>query len=123
MAAFLNGLDPAETDALTRALIESGRTFDWSGLDRRSADKHSTGGVGDKVSLPLAPALAACGVLVPMISGRGLGHTGGTLDKLEAIPGLRTGIAAGGFRRVVERAGVCVGGYSVLLAVGAEHVV
>src|SRR5262245_66659163 len=106
MAAFLNGLDPAETDALTRALIESGRTFDWSGLDRRSADKHSTGGVGDKVSLPLAPLVATCGVLVPMVSGRGLGHTGGTLDKLESIPGLRTRLDAEAMRHQLDRIGV-----------------
>ena len=83
MAAFLNGLDAAETDALTHALLHSGRVFDWSALGRAAADKHSTGGVGDKISLMLAPLVAACGVLVPMVSGRGLGHTGGTLDKLE----------------------------------------
>ena len=90
MAAYLNGLDEAETDALTRGLLHSGRVFDWSTLGRPTADKHSTGGVGDKVSLILAPLAAACGLAVPMVSGRGLGHTGGTLDKLESIPGFRT---------------------------------
>ena len=95
MAAFLNGLDESETSALTAALIGSGRVFDWSGLGRPSADKHSTGGVGDKVSLVLAPLVASCGVLVPMVSGRGLGHTGGTLDKLESIPGFTTRLAPG----------------------------
>ena len=89
MAAFIRGLDATETDALTQAFLHSGRVFDWSRLGV-AADKHSTGGVGDKISLVLAPVVAACGVPVPMVSGRGLGHTGGTLDKLESIPGFRT---------------------------------
>ena len=86
MAFFLKGLDTDERLALTTAMRDSGSVLDWD-LDRPVVDKHSTGGVGDKVSLMLAPILAACGVAVPMISGRGLGHTGGTLDKLDAIPG------------------------------------
>ena len=116
MAAFLNGLDPAETDALTVALLESGRTFDWSGLGRPSADKHSTGGVGDKISLVLAPLVAACGVLVPMVSGRGLGHTGGTLDKLESIPGFRTRLEPDAMRAQLDRIGVVMVGQGPDLA-------
>ncbi len=93
MAAFQRGLNEEETFAMTLALLESGRRFEWSSLARPVADKHSTGGVGDKVSLILAPLAAACGVAVPMVAGRGLGHTGGTLDKLESIPGFRTQLA------------------------------
>jgi pyrimidine-nucleoside phosphorylase len=110
MAAFLRGLDETETDALTRALIESGRVFEWSDLGRPSADKHSTGGVGDKISLMLAPLVAACGVLVPMVSGRGLGHTGGTLDKLESIPGFRTRLASDEMRSQLDAIGVVMVG-------------
>ncbi|MDP6518988.1 MAG: thymidine phosphorylase, partial [Planctomycetota bacterium] len=87
---FIHGMGDAELECWTRAMLHSGSTFDFSDLDKPKADKHSTGGVGDKVSIPLAPAVAACGVAVPMISGRGLAHTGGTLDKLESIPGFRT---------------------------------
>jgi pyrimidine-nucleoside phosphorylase len=116
MAAFLNGLDEAETDALTLGLLHSGRVFDWSGLGRPSADKHSTGGVGDKVSLPLAPLVAACGVLVPMVSGRGLGHTGGTLDKLESIPGFRTTLSPDRMREQLDRIGVVMVGQGPDLA-------
>jgi pyrimidine-nucleoside phosphorylase len=90
MAAFLRGLDRGETVALTDAMMASGRRLDLSHLRTPRVDKHSTGGVGDKVSLVLAPLIASLGVAVPMISGRGLGHTGGTLDKLESIPGMRT---------------------------------
>ena len=116
MAAYLNGLDPAETDALTAALLHSGRVFDWTDLGRPAADKHSTGGVGDKISLILAPLVAACGVLVPMVSGRGLGHTGGTLDKLEAIPGFQTRLAADAMRRQLDSVGVVMVGQGPDLA-------
>ncbi len=116
MAAFLNGLDEPETGALTEALIGSGRVFDWSDLGRPSADKHSTGGVGDKISLALAPLVAACGVLVPMVSGRGLGHTGGTLDKLEAIPGFSTRLSADAMRAQLDRIGVVMVGQGPDLA-------
>jgi len=90
MAVLWRGMDRAETVALTLAMRDSGRTLRWDGLPGPVVDKHSTGGVGDKVSLVLAPVLAACGAFVPMLSGRGLGHTGGTLDKLESIPGYAT---------------------------------
>jgi pyrimidine-nucleoside phosphorylase len=108
MAALLNGLDEAETKALTEAMVQSGRRFDWSRLSRPSADKHSTGGVGDKVSLVLAPLVASCGVLVPMVAGRGLGHTGGTVDKLEAIPGFRTGLSSAEMEAQLARIGVVI---------------
>ena len=116
MAAFINGLADEERDALTRALIDSGRRFDWSALGRPSADKHSTGGVGDKISLVLAPLVAACGVLVPMVSGRGLGHTGGTLDKLESIPGFRTQLDSDAMRAQLDRLGVVMVGQGPELA-------
>ena len=93
MAIVLNGMDRAEVHRLTDAMIRSGSRMDWSALDRPTADKHSTGGVGDKITLPLAPLVAACGAAVPQLSGRGLGHTGGTLDKLESIPGWRASIS------------------------------
>lgn len=101
MAVLMGGLDTAGRVALTGAMRDSGQVLDWD-LPGPVVDKHSTGGIGDSVSLLLAPALACCGVYVPMISGRGLGHTGGTLDKLEAIPGYRTAIDADALRRVVE---------------------
>jgi thymidine phosphorylase len=89
MAILLNGMDDREIARWTQAMIDTGERMDFSGLGRPTADKHSTGGVGDKITLPLAPLVAACGVAVPQLSGRGLGHTGGTLDKLESIPGWR----------------------------------
>ena len=116
MAAFLRGLDEDETRALTLALLDSGKRFDWSGLGRPSADKHSTGGVGDKISLPLAPIVAACDVLVPMVSGRGLGHTGGTLDKLEAMPGFTTTLGPDALRGQLDRIGVFMVGQGPDLA-------
>ena len=105
MAAFLRGLDATEAAALTRAMLHSGTVLDLSDVDGVKVDKHSTGGVGDKVSLVLAPLVAACGVPVPMISGRGLGHTGGTLDKLEAIPGFDVGLDVGRYREVLAAVG------------------
>src|SRR4051794_11313062 len=93
MAVFLNGLDAGELAVWTDAMLRSGRRLDLSGLPRPTVDKHSTGGVGDKVSLVLCPLVAACGAAVPQLSGRGLGHTGGTLDKMEAIPGWRAALS------------------------------
>ena len=107
MAALLNGLGDAGRVALTLAMRDSGAVLAWD-LDRPVLDKHSTGGVGDCVSLILAPALVACGAYVPMISGRGLGHTGGTLDKMEAIPGLRTDLDEARLRAVVGQAGCAI---------------
>jgi len=107
------GLTEPETIALTEAMRDSGDILEWgpeiSGL---IVDKHSTGGVGDKVSLVLAPALAACGLRVPMISGRGLGHTGGTLDKLESIPGFKVDVSTAALREQVDRIGVAMVGQS-----------
>src|SRR5918912_1878506 len=93
MAILLNGMTRREIARWTAAMIASGERLDFSGLDRPTADKHSTGGVGDKITLPLAPLVAACGAAVPQLSGRGLGHTGGTLDKLESIPGWRAALS------------------------------
>ena len=96
MAIFFRGLSRAELVRWTQAMIDSGERLDFSSLSRPTADKHSTGGVGDKITLPLAPLVAACGVAVPQLSGRGLGHTGGTLDKLESIPGWRASLSQRG---------------------------
>ncbi len=118
MAVFFRGMTMDERVALTRAMTASGTVLDWSG-HRPSGpllDKHSTGGVGDKVSLVLAPLVAACGGLVPMISGRGLGHTGGTLDKLDSIPGYDTAPDMAAFRRTVEHAGCAIIGQTAELA-------
>ncbi|NXI35148.1 TYPH phosphorylase, partial [Galbula dea] len=117
MAIWLRGMDAGETLALTRAMASSGRALAWPpAWHGRLVDKHSTGGVGDKVSLALAPALAACGCKVPMISGRGLGHTGGTLDKLEAIPGFRVALSPEEMQSVLEQVGCCIVGQSEELA-------
>jgi pyrimidine-nucleoside phosphorylase len=106
MAVFFRGMTAAETVALTEAMMRTGEVLDLSDLPGPKADKHSTGGVGDKTSMILAPLAAACGVFVPMISGRGLGHTGGTLDKLESIPGFRVGLSLAQFRAVLRKCGL-----------------
>ena len=116
MAVFLNGMSRTETVALTLAMRDSGRVLDWGTLDRPVADKHSTGGIGDNVSLMLAPIAAACGLAVPMISGRGLGHTGGTLDKLQSIPGYDVAPGEDVFRRVVAEVGCAIIGQTADLA-------
>jgi len=116
MAVWFNGMAREETVALTLAMRDSGDVLDWSDLGRPVADKHSTGGVGDNVSLMLAPIAAACGLAVPMISGRGLGHTGGTLDKLESIPGYTIMPSADIFRRTVKDIGCAIIGQTADLA-------
>ncbi|MEU6425850.1 thymidine phosphorylase [Microbispora sp. NPDC046973] len=112
MAILLNGMNRREIADWTQAMIRSGERMDWSSLDRPTADKHSTGGVGDKITLPLAPLVAACGAYVPQLSGRGLGHTGGTLDKLESIPGWRASLSNDEMLAVIRSAGavVCAAG-------------
>jgi thymidine phosphorylase len=120
MAIFLNGMSPAEIKDLTLAMIATGETLDFSGLSKPTTDKHSTGGVGDKITLPLAPLVASFGVAVPQLSGRGLGHTGGTLDKLESIPGWRAKLGNDEFMRQLEEVGavVCAAGAGLAPADG-----
>jgi pyrimidine-nucleoside phosphorylase len=116
MAIYLNGMDDDEQEILTDAMLHSGNTLDFSDIAKPKADKHSTGGVGDKTSLLIAPMVAACGVCVPMISGRGLGHTGGTLDKLESIPGYRVDLSAEEFEQVLKTVGYAMSGQTAELA-------
>ena len=112
MAILLNGMNSREISRWTNAMINSGERMNWSSLDRKTADKHSTGGVGDKITLPLAPLVAACGGAVPQLSGRGLGHTGGTLDKLESIPGWRASLSIDEMLQVLKDTGavICAAG-------------
>jgi pyrimidine-nucleoside phosphorylase len=110
MAVYLRGMTAAETAALTEHMLHSGITFQWPDGEFPKVDKHSTGGIGDKVSLPLAPLLACCDLVVPMISGRGLGATGGTLDKLEAIPGFRTDLSTSEMQSICRRVGCVISG-------------
>jgi pyrimidine-nucleoside phosphorylase len=116
MAIYFRGLEPAELTALTDTMIDSGDRLRFDGHPRPVADKHSTGGVGDKVSLLLAPMVASCGVAVPMMSGRGLGHTGGTLDKLESIPGFRTNLSLREARAQIDRLGCAMLGQTPEIA-------
>ena len=115
MAIFLNGMSKEETTDLTLAMRDSGDVLDWHDIDAPIVDKHSSGGVGDKVSLMLAPMLAACGACVPMISGRGLGHTGGTLDKFDSIPGYQTVPDNNLFKRTVKEIGCAIIGQTEAL--------
>ena len=112
MAILINGMNSREISRWTNAMINSGERMNWSALDRPTADKHSTGGVGDKITLPLAPLVAACGGAVPQLSGRGLGHTGGTLDKLESIPGWRASLSNAEMLKVLQDTGavICAAG-------------
>jgi len=116
MAVYFRGMTDEETSAFTEVMLHSGEVVDLSAVPGIKVDKHSTGGVGDKVSLILAPMVAACGVPVPMISGRGLGHTGGTLDKLESIPGFRTSLSVEEYRRVIQEVGVVLIGQTEAIA-------
>jgi pyrimidine-nucleoside phosphorylase len=113
---FIRGLDNGEQDALVREMLYSGDVLDLSDIDLPIADKHSTGGVGDKTSLIIAPLAAACGLAVPMISGRGLGHTGGTLDKLESIPGFNVNLTTEEFKTVIKKCGFAMAGQTAEIA-------
>ena len=116
MAMFIRGLNRREQYSITSAMLHSGTIMDFSDVDAPKADKHSTGGVGDKTSLIIAPLAAACGVAVPMISGRGLGHTGGTLDKLESIPGYDVNVSFANFKKVLKKCGFALGGQTKQIA-------
>jgi pyrimidine-nucleoside phosphorylase len=116
MAIFLNGMSGRELATLTSEMIKSGIVVDLSDIEGVKVDKHSTGGVGDKISIPLAPLVAACGVIVPMVSGRGLGHTGGTLDKLESIPGFNVNMSIEEYRQTIAKIGLCMIGQTKELA-------
>jgi pyrimidine-nucleoside phosphorylase len=116
MAIWLKGMNGAETAHLSKAMCESGKRYRWNDVPGQKVDKHSTGGVGDKTSLIIAPLAAACGAIVPMMSGRGLGHTGGTLDKLEAIPGFRVGLHESELRQALLRVGAGMIGQSANVA-------
>jgi len=116
MATFFRGMTPRETVALTEAMMRTGQVLDLSDIPGPKVDKHSTGGVGDKTSLVLGPLAAACGIVVPMISGRGLGHTGGTLDKLESIPGFKVGLSLPEFRAVLGKCGIGLIGQTAEIA-------
>jgi len=116
MAILLNGMNGEELAAWTSAMLDSGEVLDFSGIPAAKVDKHSTGGVGDKISIPLAPLVAACGVAIPMISGRSLAHTGGTLDKLESIPGFTTGLESERFASIRNEHGLVLAGQSETMA-------
>ncbi len=116
MAMFIRGLNRREQYSITGAMLNSGTIMDFSDIDAPKGDKHSTGGVGDKTSLLIAPLAAACGVAVPMISGRGLGHTGGTLDKLESIPGFDVNLSFANFKKVLKKCGFALGGQTKTIA-------
>jgi pyrimidine-nucleoside phosphorylase len=116
MACYINGMNSEEQNALTEAMLRSGETLDFSAIEKPKADKHSTGGVGDKTSLIIAPLVAACGAAVPMISGRGLGHTGGTLDKLESIEGYNVNLSTAEFKNVIKQCGFAMTGQTAEIA-------